>query len=71
MGKFNREVAPICLPPQKLWTENFVEKFAKISGYGRTEKVAIAGKDQTSCHLLQADVKITYPTDKVCSSVSN
>ena len=43
---FTAEIRPICLPPIKMWDEKFIQKFIKIYGYGRTESVAVAGKDQ-------------------------
>lgn len=46
--EFSSEIRPICLPSISMWNEMFVDKFVKIFGYGRTEKVPDATKDQVS-----------------------
>ena len=67
---FSFDSRPICLPTIKMWEENFVDRFVRIFGYGRTEKVPDPTKDQTSCKLLTGNIKIVDPKSDVCLKVA-
>ena len=67
--KFEPTVRPICLPSKRMLKDKFVEKIAKVSGYGRIEAYKIHGKDQNSMQLKEADLRITRSNDKECEKV--
>ena len=67
--KFEPTVRPICLPSKGMWKDKFVEKIAKVSGYGRIEALKVSGKDQNSMQLKEADLRITRSNDTKCEKV--
>ena len=66
---FEPTVKPICLPSKRMLKDKFVEKIAKVSGYGRIEAYKIRGKDQNSMQLKEADLRITRSNDTKCEIV--
>ena len=69
--KFEPTVRPICLPSKRMWKRKFkfVEKIAKVSGYGRIEAKKIDGKHQNSWQLKEANLRIIGSNDTKCEKV--
>ena len=67
--KFEPTMRPICLPSKRMWRFKFVEKIAKVSGYGRIEAKKIYGRHQNSMPLKEADLRIIGSNDTKCEKV--
>ena len=67
--KFEPTMRPICLPSKRMWRFKFVEKIAKVSGYGRIEAKKIYGRHQNSIQLKEADLRIIGKNNKACEKV--
>ena len=67
--KFEPTMRPICLPSKRMWRFKFVEKIAKVSGYGRIEAKKIYGRHQNSMPLKEADLRIIGSKDTKCEKV--
>jgi len=71
--KFGEKIRPICLPGRNDWktrTKKYTGEITTVTGYGRTEKIEIEGRDQTSCQLLKADLQVMPFENETCFKMS-
>ena len=69
---FRQDLKPVCLPKQSDWREKenkFSGEYVEVTGYGRVDQLVEKGRDQNSCDLKKAYLKVMPSYNKTCTKV--
>ena len=71
-----KKVTPVCLPEIRDWEHNdYLEdnrywgEYTTVSGYGRVDQIEKKDREQNSCRLLKANLKIQPSYEESCKKV--